>query len=79
MAQLPTPEKAARAVLEICAALQLRPGHALPLRALHQRAIKQGLTGDELVDGIEKGVEFGWFEASDGDAQFLTDAGFTEM
>ena len=66
MANLPTPEDSARDVLDMCSALHLRPGHALPLRPLWQKGLERGLTGEELAVGIKKGTEFGWFESSDG-------------
>ena len=79
LAEPPAPEEPARVLLELCDALNLRPGHALPLRALLHRGIQQRLTGTEIADGIEKGVELGWFELSGRDTHSLTDAGFAEL
>ena len=65
-------------MLALCADLRLRPGDALPLKALWHRGIDI-LTGNELADGVESGVRMGWFETSEGDRYLLTEAGFAAM
>ena len=80
MAQLSTPDDAARTVLDMCSESNLRPGDALPLQPFWLRAQqRQTLTSEELGAGVERGVELGWFELADNDRCLLTEAGFSEM
>lgn len=80
MAELPTPEVAARKVLDVCSEFKVRPGNALPERPLQHRLLVQGvLTSDELAGGVNYGKEQGWFEETDDGRLLLTEAGFSAM
>ena len=80
MAQLPTPEDAARTVLDICRELDLRPGQPLPGGPIWHRTVgSRRLTQEEFGIGIDRAVELGWFEKSADGNHLLTEAGFKEM
>lgn len=79
MAKLPTPEESARVVLQIYAHFNSRPGHVLHLRNFMAVAADRRLQENDVISGLEKGVELGWFEEAGGGSFRLTDAGFDEM
>lgn len=80
MAELPTPDDAARTLLAICRELDLRPKQPLPGAPIWHRTVgRQRLTREEFSIGIERAVELGWFEKSADGNHVLTEAGFKEM
>lgn len=81
MAELPTPEGVARGVLAVCREINLRPGESLPPKRIQAVQLEAGWKGSELGEGLEFGVEAGWFEKSTDNlgAYLLMDAGFKEM
>ena len=76
MPQPRTRGEKARLVLDLCAEYKLREGHALPLIPFAHKGVKRDITGEEIVDGVRRGAELGWFESTDGDTYFLTSAGY---
>ena len=80
MAELPTPDDAARIVLDMCGQSHMQIGHALNLKAIWLQCQKrQSLTSEQLSGGFDRGVELGWFTKTDGGRLLLTEAGFKEM
>ena len=81
MAELPTPEGVARGILAVCREINLRPGDALPAKRIQAVQLEAGWKRSELAEGLEFGVEAGWFEKStdNAGAYLLTEAGFKEM
>ena len=79
MADLPTPEENASAVLAIFAHFNLRAGEVLRPNNFMAVADSRGLRWDDIISGLEEGVELGWFEETDKGSVSLTDAGFAAM
>ncbi len=80
MAELPTPDDAARTILAACRELKLRPEDALPAGPIHYRTVVKGnLTQEEFRNGIDRCMELGWFEKTDDGRDLLTKTGFKEM
>lgn len=79
MAELPTPEESGRAVLQIYEHFGTRPGEGLLPQNFLVRIFAMKLRKDDLVNGLEYGVEAGWFESGPNDMMILTDAGFAEI
>ena len=82
MSQLPTPDAAAWAVLKLCADLDLRPGYALPLKALflnNANAGRSRLSKEDFVGGVRLGAKCEWYETADNESYRLTEAGYEAM
>lgn len=80
MAELPTPEDAARTLLAVCRELDLRPGNPLPGGPIWHRTVGRGrLKQEEFNQGIDRAVEQGWFEKTDDGRHLLTEVGFKAM
>ena len=79
MATLPTPEESARKVLKIYEHLGTRPGEGLSTQNISVVAAKQGLSTNDLRDGLRYGDKQGWFEDGPNGSVRLTEAGFAEI
>jgi hypothetical protein len=79
MATLPSADDNARAVLKIFRHFNARPGHTLGGGSLSAIGLKMGMTGDDIVAGVNHGSEIGWFKQGPNSSVALTDAGFGEM
>ncbi len=79
MAELPTPEQSAREVLNIFAHYHIRPGQALQDRIFVLQADERHIAHGDLVRGVDRGVELGWFERGPRDSLTLTASGFAQM
>ncbi len=79
MAELPTPEDAARTLLAVCREMGLRPTNPIPAQPLwHQTVGSRRLTQEEFDNGVDQCMERGWFERTENGRDVLTEAGFSE-
>ena len=74
-----TPEENARRVLRIYQHFGTRPGEGLSTQNFVAVAEQQGLSNEDLLDGIRYGDENGWFEDGPTGSVRLTDAGFADL
>ena len=79
MATLPTPEENARRVLNIYKHFGTRPGEGLLTQNFLTVAANQGLSINDLLDGLRYGDEKGWVENGPNGFVLLTEAGFAEI
>ena len=79
VAELPTSEENARKVIEIFEHFQGRPGHVLRTGNFNAVAAKWRLAIEDINSGLEKALELGWIESTDGNSFRLTTAGFAQM
>ena len=79
MATLPTPEENARRVLNIYKHFGTRPGEGLSTQSVLAVAVDQGLSNNDLLDGLRYGDEKGWFEDGPNGSVRLTEAGFAAI
>ena len=80
MATLPTAEDGARKALDVFAHYNAQPRHVLQQKLFWQLAVVTWRFDQKaLVEGIDLGVERGWFEITANDSVLLTEAGFAEM
>lgn len=80
MATLPTPEENARKVPDIFRHFRTRPSEMLPLRSLTSVAEERGWRPGDIDDGLQYGLEHGWFEEKEQSGFiFLTEDGFKEI
>ena len=79
MADVRTPESAARVILGMFQSHNAGPGEAVLPGAVGQLTIAGLLSQDEADGGLQYGLAQGWFERAPMDALRLTQAGFAEM
>jgi hypothetical protein len=79
MAQLPTPEQAARKILDQFRFGNIRAGEIIMRGALETTAQKEGLRASDVVAGLNYAVNIGWVDVSNPSFVRLTAAGFGEM
>jgi len=78
MTAKPTAEVPARKVLAILKERNVRPGECLLLKVIETTFTETGGALDDCVDGVEYGVEKGWFNLS-GFEVILTGEGAAQM
>lgn len=76
MADVHSPESAARVILSLFQRINGHPGEAVLAGALGQLAVEGALPSDMIDDGLHYGMEQGWFEPGPNGAVRLTEAGF---
>ena len=79
MAALPTPEENARKVLKIFEHFGAHPDETLSTQNFLAVAANQGLSTNDLLDGLRYGDAQGWFEDGPNGSVRLTEAGFAEI
>jgi hypothetical protein len=79
MANLPTPEESARAILAIFAFHNSRPDDVLMAGQVNFAFRQAGGRAAEFQAGLEYAVQNGWLEIGENNTIKLTNAGFTEM
>ena len=79
MADVHTPESAARVILGLFQSHNARPPEAVLPGALGQLTVAGVLSSDEVDAGVQFGIGQGWFEKGPKGALRLTEAGFAEM
>ena len=79
MADVRTPEIAARVILEMFRSHNARAGEAILPGAVGQLTVAGFLSSDEAEGGVRYGLAQGWFEEAPMDALRLTKAGFAEI
>ena len=79
MADVRTPESAARVILRLFQSHNAGPGEAVLPGAVGQLTVAGVLSSDEAEGGVRYGLAQGWFEEAPMDALRLTKAGFAEM
>lgn len=79
MADVRTPESAARVILGMFHSHNHRPGESVLPGALGQLTVAGTLLSDEVDDGLQYGLAQGWFEKGPKGALRLTQAGFAEI
>ncbi len=79
MADIRTPESAARVILGMFQSHNARPGEAVLPGAVWQLTIASRLSQEEADGGLQYGLPQGWFKRAPMDALQLTQAGFAEM
>ena len=78
MAKAPSAEDAARYILSIYIAHNLRSGHALNARNFITPFTEPGWQSSDFQPGMEYAIEQKWIEAKGRDNFILTDLGFAE-
>jgi hypothetical protein len=77
VATAPTPEHAARAILAFYIERNNRAGDTIQPRQVGMQLQQNGgLNADEIQNGVEYGIEQGWFEMTDKQMLRLTDKGY---
>lgn len=80
MATLPTPEEKGRMVLKVFEHFCIRPGEALKPQIFVSTTVNDlSIRPDDLANGLEFGMEQGWFDEGPNGTIRLTDAGFAEI
>ena len=79
MADVRTPESAARVILDMFQSHNARPGEAVLSGALGQLTVAGLLPSDGVDDGLGFGLAQGWFENGPNGALRLTEAGFAKL
>ena len=79
MADVRTPESAARVILGMFQSHNQRPGEAVLPGALGQLTVAGALSSDEADEGLQYGLAQGWFGKGPQSALRLTQAGFAEI
>ena len=79
MATLPTLEGKARQVLQIFKHFGTRPGEALGQNNIVAVTAKNNWRGSDIADGLEYGLDNGWFEGGPNDSILLTKDGYAEI
>ncbi len=79
MADVRTPESAARVILGLFQSHNARPPEAVLPGALGQLTVAGLLPSDGVDDGLGYGLGQGWFESGPRGAVRLTEAGFAEI
>ena len=64
-----------RRILDECRTYKLRAADAVPIRPIAHRLMADRFSGPEIAEGFETCVKHGWFETSDSETYFLTQAG----
>ena len=79
MADVRTPESAARVILDMFQSHNACPGEVVLPGALGQLTVAGLLLSDRVDDGLGYGLEQGWFENGPNGALRLTEAGFAKI
>ena len=79
MANVRTPESAARVILGMFQSHHTQPGEAVLPGAVGQLVVAGVLSSEEAEGGVQYGSAQGWFEEAPMDALRLTEAGFAEI
>jgi hypothetical protein len=79
MATLPTAEEKARMALAVFRRLNKRAGDVVQINGFISVAASMKLRSEEIAEGIEHGMNLGWFEDAGNGSVRLTQKGFAEI
>jgi len=68
-----------RMILSVFKKYKLRAGECLPIRNFVSAAANNGWRNGDIADGLDAGIEVGWFRKGPNDSIELTEDGFAAI